>query len=55
MLDVMTPAELEAPETVKGPNRERIAASSGVPVEEVVKLLFFFKQSKIVYTWLHVK
>ena len=35
--------------------RERIARSSGKSVDDVGKLLYFYKQTKIVATWLQLK
>lgn len=55
MLDAMTDQELERPETLRMPAKERIAASSGKTVEDVAKLLHAYRQTLIVHTWLHVK
>jgi hypothetical protein len=35
--------------------RERIARASGKSVDDVGKLLYFYKQTKIVATWLQLK
>jgi hypothetical protein len=55
MMDSMTDAELEAPDTIKQPARERISKASGKNLDEVTKLLWSFKQSLIVHTWLHAR
>jgi len=35
--------------------RERIARTSGKSIDDVGKLLYFYKQTKIVATWLQLK
>ena len=55
MLDAMTEAELDNPEKINGPARERIARTTGRSVDDVVRLVYFFKQSLIICTWLQLK
>lgn len=55
MLDVMTPLELEKPETINGAAKDRIARSANTPIENVVKLLLMYRQTLVVYTWLQLK
>jgi hypothetical protein len=55
LLDKMTPAELDNPDLVNGQARLRIAVAAGKPVEDVSRLLFFYRQSLIVCTWLKMK
>ena len=55
MLDAMSSEELDNPGLIKGPQRERIAQSTGKPVDEVQRLLFFYKQSVVIATWLQIK
>ena len=57
ILDKMSDKELDFPETINGPIRDRIASSSGVPngVDEVNKLLLAYKQGLITQKWLQMK
>ncbi len=55
MLDAMSAAELEDAQLIKGPQRERIARSAGKPVDEVQKLIFYYKQSVVIASWLQMK
>ena len=55
MLDAMTDVELDNPEKINGPARERIARAAGRTVDDVVRLVYFFKQSLIICTWLQLK
>eukprot|EP00607_Mallomonas_marina_P009671 CAMPEP_0182420002 /NCGR_PEP_ID=MMETSP1167-20130531/4473_1 /TAXON_ID=2988 /ORGANISM="Mallomonas Sp, Strain CCMP3275" /LENGTH=166 /DNA_ID=CAMNT_0024595345 /DNA_START=162 /DNA_END=662 /DNA_ORIENTATION=- len=55
MLDCMTPQELETPESIGGKAKERIAVTSSHPVEDVSRMLMFFKHSLVLHTWLHMK
>jgi len=55
LLDALTDQELDDPELINGKARERIAISSGKSIDDVHKLLMFYKQSKIVQEWLVLK
>jgi len=55
LLDAMTDAELENPESINGAARERIAAKAGKTQDDVTRMLFFYKQSLIICTWLQTK
>jgi len=55
MLDVMTDAELDRPHEINGQARERIAKASGRGADEVARLVFFYRQSLILCTWLQAK
>lgn len=55
MLDAMTDSELDSPETINGVARQRISAKSGHPTDDVARMLYFFKQSLVMHTWLEVK
>jgi len=55
LLDACSPAELDNPALIKGPQRDRIATSAGKPVDEVQRLLFYYKQSVVIATWLQMK
>ena len=55
MLDAMTDAELDNPEKINGPSRERIARATGRSVDDIVRLVYFYKQSLIICTWLQMK
>jgi signal recognition particle GTPase len=55
ILDAMTDTELDNYELVNGIVRERLARVSGRPPQEVAKLIFFYKQSLVVSTWLNKK
>jgi hypothetical protein len=51
----MSDAELSNPGSLKGPDRERIAAISGQSVDDVVRMLSYFQQTKIIATWLYMR
>lgn len=55
MLDAMTEVELDYPEKINRPARERIARATGRSVDDVVRLTYFYKQSLIICTWLQLK
>lgn len=55
ILDAMKEEELDNPDLVNGIVRERLARVSGRPPQEVAKLMFFYKQSLVVATWLNKK
>jgi signal recognition particle GTPase len=55
MMDTMTDAELDNPELINGKSRERISKASGKSEDDVSRLVFFYKQSLIVATWLQQK
>ena len=55
LLDACSPAELDNPALIKGPQRDRIATSTGKPLDEVQKLMFYYKQSVVIATWLQMK
>ena len=53
MIDAMTDEEIDHPlEKLNGTARERISRTTGKSTDDVTRLLFFFKQSLIVSTWL---
>lgn len=53
MIDAMTDEEVDDPlNKLNGPARERISRSTGRSMDEVTRLIFFYKQSLIVSTWL---
>lgn len=51
----MTDAELDKPELINGQAKERIAKSSGKPIDTVLTMLFLHKQSKVMAQWLKMK
>ena len=55
MLDSMSDAELDNPEAIDGPARAKIAAKAGKTVDDVTRMLFFYKQSLIIASWLQMK
>lgn len=55
ILDAMHSEELAKPLSIKGPQKERIAVSSGVTVERVTHALLMYKQSLVVHEWLKLK
>lgn len=55
MLDVFTEQELDDPSLVDTKAKERIARASGKTVDEVSRLITFYKQSLIVQQWLALK
>jgi signal recognition particle GTPase len=55
ILDKMSDQELDHPETINGPVRDRIALTAGVSIDEVNKLLLAHKQGLITQKWLLMK
>jgi signal recognition particle GTPase len=55
ILNAMTPDELENPEKIKHPQKERIARATNKPIDHVQKLLHYFNQSCIIAEWLQMK
>jgi signal recognition particle GTPase len=51
----MSEAELDNPDLINGAAKERIAASTGQSVEIVAQLLFYYKQTRILSTWLKMR
>ena len=51
----MTENELNKPDTINGLARDRISRTTAYSTEDVAKLLFFYRQTLIIYTWLQVK
>lgn len=54
-MDVMTEKELDNPDLLTGLVRTRISLKSGRTPEEVSKLIFYFRQTKVIATWLQEK
>ena len=55
ILEKMTEDELNNKSDVNGMARERLAKTSGKTIDEVNKMVFFYKQSLAVATWLQLK
>jgi signal recognition particle GTPase len=55
MLDAMTDNELDNPEKINGPARERIARAASRNVDDVARMVYFYKQSLVLFTWLQLK
>ena len=55
ILDVMTVHEIDNPDSLTGLMKERIYKASGMGPTEVSRLLFVYKQSLVVHTWLQEK
>lgn len=55
ILDKMSDSELEHPDQIKGPDRERLAAATGTTVDEVVQMIKYYQQTKIMATWLRLR
>lgn len=51
----MTDKELDSPTLIDIAAKERISRASSKPVDEISKLLLFYKQSLIVQEWLQLK
>lgn len=47
--------EIDNPDLLTGPAREKIAKMSGRTIEDLNQLIFVYKQSLIVYLWLQEK
>ena len=55
MLDVMNVQEIENPESFTGPTKERIIKASGKTAEDLSRMVYVWKQTLVVYTWLQEK
>lgn len=55
MLDVMNVQEIENPESFNGSTKERIIKASGKTAEDLTRMIYVWKQTLIVYTWLQEK
>lgn len=55
MLSTFTEQELDEPALVDTKAKERIARDSGKTVDDVSKMLTYYKQSLIVQQWLTMK
>jgi signal recognition particle GTPase len=55
MLGVMTDKELDDPMSIDTSTKERVSRDTGKSVEEVSRLLQYYKQSLIVQQWLQLK
>ena len=55
MLDVMNVQEIENPESFTGPTKERIIKASGKTAEDLSRMIYVWKQTLVVYTWLQEK
>lgn len=53
ILDVMTVQEIDNPDSLTGTHKARICAASSKTPEDMSRLIFVWKQSLIVHTWLH--
>jgi signal recognition particle GTPase len=54
-MDVMTDKELDSPDTINGPIRERISIASSKTVDEVGRMIFAFKNTAVLHAWLQLK
>eukprot|EP01035_Chromulina_nebulosa_P019429 gene19429-25307_t len=55
ILDAMTPLELDNTELINGIAIERISKQSNQPVDVVGKMIYFYKQTLMIHTWLRLK
>ena len=55
MLDQISDKELDNPDLINGEAKVRIAKAAGKPVDEVNRLMHFYKQSRIIQNWLYMK
>lgn len=55
LLDAMTDEELDDPSKVNGAARDRIAASTGQPVEKVRSLVFMYKNTLLYHKVLKMR
>ena len=55
ILEKMTDTQLDQPETINGPARDKIALAAGVSADEVNKVLMAHKQGLITQKWLIMK
>ena len=54
-MDCFTDAELDDASKITNPVRERVARDSGKTIDDVNRLLFAYRQSDIIATWLQLK
>lgn len=55
MLDVMNVQEIENPESFNGSTKERIIKASGKTAEDLTRMIYVWKQTLVVHTWLQEK
>lgn len=55
ILDAITPQELDNPALINGAARERIASESKQPIDDVARMMVYFKQTQILHMWLQMK
>jgi signal recognition particle GTPase len=55
LLEKFTDKEIDNPELVDQPAKERIARDAGKSIDDVNKMILYYKQSLIMQTWLQLK
>eukprot|EP00600_Ochromonadales_sp_CCMP1393_P006223 CAMPEP_0174959716 /NCGR_PEP_ID=MMETSP0004_2-20121128/3329_1 /TAXON_ID=420556 /ORGANISM="Ochromonas sp., Strain CCMP1393" /LENGTH=174 /DNA_ID=CAMNT_0016208061 /DNA_START=163 /DNA_END=687 /DNA_ORIENTATION=- len=55
LLDSLSDSELDDPDSIDGKAKERISQTSGKSIDDVNRLLLFYRQSQIVQQWLILK
>jgi signal recognition particle GTPase len=55
MLDCIPDVELDNPEKINGVSKQRIADKAGESIDDVNKLLHFYKHSAVMQGWLSMK
>ncbi|KAK8815755.1 hypothetical protein WA538_004879 [Blastocystis sp. DL] len=55
ILEAMTPLQLAKPQTIKAPDRVKLAADTQLTVEYVNKVLRMYDQQNVMYKWIHMR
>ncbi|KAK8824169.1 signal recognition particle protein [Blastocystis sp. ATCC 50177/Nand II] len=55
ILNAMTPLQLAKPQTIKSPDRQKLAQDTKLTVEYVNKVLRMYDQQLVMYKWVHMR
>ena len=55
LIGALTESELDHPDRITATDKLRIQSSSGQSLDEVNRMLFLFKQTRIIHEWVRLK
>lgn len=55
LIGSLTESELDRPERITAEDKLRIQSASGQSLDEVNRMLFLFKQTRIIHEWIRIK
>ena len=55
LIGALTESELDHPERLTAVDKLRIQSSSGQSLDEVNRMLFLYKQTRIIHEWIRIK